>query len=147
MSFDLRPATEQDYDLLWSIQSTAMRPHIEASWRWDDALQRKLFNERFDPRRSEIVRVDGVDAGHLAVEVREDHVFLGSVALLAPFQRQGIGKEVVQYVIERADQLRLPVRLQVLKVNPARRLYERLGFTRCGESETHFQMIRECGAR
>jgi len=36
----------------------------------------------------------------------------------------------------------LPVRLQVLKVNRARKLYERLGFEACGESETHVHMER-----
>jgi ribosomal protein S18 acetylase RimI-like enzyme len=30
--------------------------------------------------------------------------------------------------------------LTILKVNPARRLYERLGFTVVGETETHFRL-------
>ena len=33
-----------------------------------------------------------------------------------------------------------PFRLQVFKVNPARRLYERMGFVKIGESKTHIQM-------
>jgi ribosomal protein S18 acetylase RimI-like enzyme len=37
------------------------------------------------------------------------------------------------------------VTLQVLKVNPARRLYERLGFRVTGETPTHFLMLHEHG--
>lgn len=36
-----------------------------------------------------------------------------------------------------------PVWLQVLKVNPARALYERLGFRVVGQSDTHWHMLRE----
>jgi hypothetical protein len=35
------------------------------------------------------------------------------------------------------------VTLQVLKVNPARRLYERLGFCETGADDTHYQMAWE----
>ncbi|MHC4780253.1 MAG: N-acetyltransferase [Planctomycetota bacterium] len=41
---------------------------------------------------------------------------------------------------ERAREEHLPVRLQVLKVNPARHLYERLGFRCCCETKTHLRM-------
>ncbi len=41
-----------------------------------------------------------------------------------------------------ADLRRLPVRLQVIKGNPARNLYERLGFTVTGETDTHLLMLR-----
>jgi phosphoribosyl 1,2-cyclic phosphodiesterase len=34
----------------------------------------------------------------------------------------------------------LPVRLRVFRVNPAQRLYRRLGFVVTGETETHVQM-------
>ena len=35
----------------------------------------------------------------------------------------------------------LPTRLQVLRVNPARHLYERLGFAVVGETPTHYLMV------
>jgi RimJ/RimL family protein N-acetyltransferase len=46
-------------------------------------------------------------------------------------------------VIEEARQLGLPLRLQVMKVNPrARTFYERLGFIHTGETDTHILMER-----
>ena len=39
-----------------------------------------------------------------------------------------------------AERQGLPLNLQVLQGNPARRLYERLGFAATGETETHIMM-------
>jgi hypothetical protein len=42
---DLRPASERDRELLWLIQSQSMRPAVEATWGWDEAVQRVYFEE------------------------------------------------------------------------------------------------------
>lgn len=57
-------------------------------------------------------------------------------------QGRGLGTELLRRVLARADARRLPVRLQVLKGNPARRLYRRLGFVDAAETETHHVMER-----
>ena len=49
--------------------------------------------------------------------------------------------------IEEADERGVPIRLQVLKVNPASDLYERLGFRKIEVTETHIRMERAPGAR
>ena len=47
-------------------------------------------------------------------------------------------------ILEEGRRLGLPVRLRVLKVNPgAPSFFERLGFMRTGETDTHDLM--ECG--
>ena len=144
--FTLRPATESDYELMWEIQRISLGPYVDATWGWDEAFQRSYFDEHFDHRKHQIIRVEGRDAGFLSVEHREDYVYLGNVALLPDFQNRGIGAVVVRDVITQAEESALSVRLQVLKSNPARRFYERLGFTPYGETETHFQMLRPRGA-
>jgi hypothetical protein len=41
-----------------------------------------------------------------------------------------------------ADADGLPVAPQGIKINPARRLYERHGFRATGETDTHYLMVR-----
>ena len=137
----LRPAGEDDRHLLWLIQCQSLRPAIEATWGWDEALQRRHFEDHWGVCGREIIRIDGADAGMLSVEIRPDHVFLRNIALLPQFQARGIGTKVVRDVMDHASRLGLPVRLQVLKVNRARRLYERLGFREVAETPTHYQMV------
>jgi ribosomal protein S18 acetylase RimI-like enzyme len=137
----LRQATPDDRAFLWELQRTALRAVVEATWGWDEAFQARHFDEHFDTADRSIVRVDGADAGVLCVRVREDHLFLSNVALLPRHQGRGLGAQLVRMVLAEGERRGLPVRLQVLKANRARRLYERLGFVVCGESETHFQMV------
>lgn len=66
---------------------------------------------------------------------QENEIPLASIRLLPKFQNRGIGTKIILDLIEKSNK---PVKLKVLKVNPARKLYERLGFKVSGETETHF---------
>ena len=60
---------------------------------------------------------------------------------LAPsLQGQGFGAQIIQSVISEARDAGASLKLDVLKVNPARRLYERLGFTVITETAHLFEM-------
>ncbi|MFG6667534.1 GNAT family N-acetyltransferase [Halomonas sp. HNIBRBA4712] len=56
------------------------------------------------------------------------------------YQGQGIGPHVVREELEKARAVGMPLRLHVLKQSRAIALYERLGFTRCGETPTQYWM-------
>jgi len=139
---ELRAAASHDREFLWEVHRTALRPAVEATWGWDEAFQLHYFAEHFTTSDRFIVCVDGVDAGVLQFTVKEDHLFLASVALLPEHQGRGIGTDLVNMVLAEGRRHNLPVRLQVLKVNRAKKLYERLGFEAYGESETHVHMER-----
>jgi ribosomal protein S18 acetylase RimI-like enzyme len=136
----LRPATEADHAFLWRLHCEAMRTYVEATWGWDEADQRRRFDATFEPERVSIVVVRDEPVGMLQVERRSDEVVLVAVEVLPEWQGQGIGTRVVSRVVEEAGGV--PVSLQVLKVNPARALYERLGFVTDGETATHVTMRR-----
>ena len=40
-----------------------MREYVAAIYGWEDQTQRTMFEEKFDPRRLRIIRVEGNDAG------------------------------------------------------------------------------------
>lgn len=131
-----------DREFLWEVHRTALRPAVEATWGWDETFQAHYFAEHFTTGDRFIVSVDGVDAGVVHFTAKEDHLFLATVALLPEHQGRGTGTDLVNMVLVEGERRNLPVRLQVLKVNRARRLYERLGFEAYGESETHVLMER-----
>lgn len=143
LSYHLRPATEEDFEALFEVHVAALRPSVEAIWGWDEALQRKLFTERFDPSRDEAILIDGAVVGHLVVDVHEDEVFLARIALLPAWQGRGIGTRIVEDVVGRAAAAGLPTRLTVLRTNErARALYERIGFRVVSDDEhRHYMRI------
>ena len=137
----LRPATEADAEFVFAVLRAGLRPHVVATWgAWDEAWQHRRFLESFVPAMHQIVEESGRAVGCLAVEERSDQVFLARIFLLPEAQGRGIGTGLIRTLCASAHRRRLPVELSILKVNPARRLYERLGFTVVGETETHFRM-------
>lgn len=137
----LRPATDGDRSFFWQVHHTALRAPVEATWGWDDTFQERYFNESFSTSDHSVVIVDGVAAGFICVIPQHDYLYLAKIALLPDYQGKGLGTELVRTVLDQARRLGLPVRLQVLKANRARALYERLGFTEWGETNTHYLMV------
>lgn len=141
MPHSLRAVTDADRDWLWSVKRAGMKGYVEQTWgRWDDADQAERFRKNFQPLHIHIIVVGGQDAGLLHVEREPMEIFLANIQIAPEFQNRGLGTEVMHALLAEARQKKLPLRLQVLKVNPARRLYERIGFALVGETPTHYQM-------
>lgn len=82
----------------------------------------------FDLDRVRVIVVDGVDAGRLDVDERNDEIFLALIELAPEHQGRGVGSRLIRELIDRADGKR--VTLSVLGVNDrAYQPYRRLGFT------------------
>jgi ribosomal protein S18 acetylase RimI-like enzyme len=137
---ELRAARQADAEFLYGLLKATMQAYVAQVWGWDEQWQRAYFQEHFDPSQEQIVILEGEEIGVLAIEEKEDAVFLSKVYLLPEYQGQGIGTHLMRSVLDGAFGRGLPVTLRVLKVNPARRLYERLGFVVAGETETHTLM-------
>lgn len=109
-------------------------------WGWDEDVQLRYHQEEFDPTSLRIVTLDGCDIGTIAVVSQADKIVINKLYILPQYQRHGIGTLLVKGVLQQAEQQGLRVRLQVLKVNPARWLYERLGFEEVDDTGDYVQM-------
>lgn len=142
--FTRRPASEDDKEFCFSAARRSYEPVVSLQFgEWDDLWQRQEFEKRWDPKKLEIIEIDGVGSGVLWMEWRKDHYYIAEIQLLPECQNLGIGTAIIEDTQARARSKNCPVRLQVLKMNRARKLYERLGFKLCGQTSTHFQMLWE----
>jgi len=118
-----------------------MRVHaIAAGGTWEEeSRHREAAEDSVNPGASVIV-VGAVDVGILIVERLPNEVRLLMLCLLPSHQGRGIGSSLVSALQGEAVARRVPLRLDVLKVNPARRFYERLGFGVEEESDYFFHM-------
>lgn len=133
--------TSDDADFLYQLHRATMQAYVMQTWgQWDEAWQAQYFQQHFDPSACQIVVLHEQAIGALSVVRRDTDIFLASIELLSAYQGQGIGTHLIKALLDEAQQKDVPVTLQVLKVNPARRLYERLGFSIGGETTTHYQM-------
>ena len=125
MNFTLRPVTPDDLPFLWTLREAAMRPNYEPIEGWDEAVQRERAAESLTGR---LVLVDGQPVGVLTVKDRGPERHLTWVAVLPALQGQGLGTALVRLAQQEAAAAGRPLSLHVQPANPARRLYERLGF-------------------
>jgi GNAT superfamily N-acetyltransferase len=136
-----RKATLNDSELAYQVKKAAFKDYVEKVWGWNEAEQRQLHERRFNFQDVRIIQLGMVPIGIMAVVLCPDCLRLNQLCLLPEYQGKGIGAECMIRIIEKAQRLTLPVRLRVLKVNRrALTFYQRLGFTRTGETDVHILM-------
>jgi ribosomal protein S18 acetylase RimI-like enzyme len=156
MPVTLRPARPDDEVFLFELYASTRREEV-AAWGWNDAQREAFLKMQFNAQaqhyRSQyrgadhrIILVAGQMAGRLYVWRADGQILLVDIALLPAYRGAGVGTEVIGGLLAEAEAADQPVLLHVRKPNPARRLYERLGFVQIGETEMDFEMRWRPGA-
>jgi ribosomal protein S18 acetylase RimI-like enzyme len=142
VTYGLRPITINDFPWLWALKLSTMKAYVEQTWgRWDDREQKHYFYESIRATEARVITIPvSGNAGLLDLRRRGSELFLQRIEIKAEFQRLGIGTAILRDIQAESRSVKKPVRLQVLRVNPARQLYLRLGFVEEGETETHALM-------
>ncbi len=137
----LRAIRPEDGPWLWSVHRATMRPYVIETWgAWDDAGEREFLERSYTVESMRIIQQDGRDVGLCEVQRRGEERYLARLGVIPSRQHAGVGTAVLRLIQAEAQQARQSLCLQVLKVNPARRLYERTGFKLSGETVTHWLM-------
>ena len=138
-----RPATPADSELTYQIKKAALGPYIAQVFGWDEARQLEFHAEEYIAHNSHILLDHGQPIGWFAAHREDSLFFIDHLYLLPSVHGQGIGTQVLQMLLQTADDAGLVARLDVLKVNPARRLYERCGFSIFGANAHFYHMERQ----
>jgi GNAT superfamily N-acetyltransferase len=132
----------EHYAFALELYLSTMRPYTEELMVWDELRQRDSFAAQWKPDEVQIVTLDGKPVGWLQVSETPREVRLQQFFISTDHQRAGIGTEVLSSLVAIWKVIGKPVMLTVLKNNPARRLYERFGFSIVGEVGVKFEMKR-----
>ncbi len=138
-----RLTTQADEAFAFHVRETTMRDYVLETWGvWNAVEARAQINEDILSSRSKIIVIDGQDAGLLRVDDFDLHIHLDQLFILPEFQNQGFGQVILEQILEKSQSMGLPLRLWVLRVNPAREFYERLGFSIIEQTQTSLHL--EC---
>jgi ribosomal protein S18 acetylase RimI-like enzyme len=138
----LRPATEDDVPFLLALRHETMDAHLVASGiapALEEHLRRVLY--RLDC--AQIVQMAGQAVGLMKVSRDGRDWILIQIQLTQASRGQGVGRQLIQSVIDEARKAGASLSLGVLKANPAVRLYQRLGFTVVEEGIHSYEMRLE----
>src|SRR5687768_9626053 len=125
----LRQAQATDAEFIYRLVETTMRGYVEQIWgSFSEEYNRKNVDESIAAATYSVIACEGLNIGALAVERHPTHIQLTQMYILPSRQNRGVGTSLIRKLAAEAKQSRRPLRLRVLSVNPARRLYEREGF-------------------
>lgn len=153
ISFRPIKKTQEDLELLFEIYASTReeemalsgwgKEEIENFLRMQFGLQHKQYMDSYKKAAFEIVVYDGIPAGRLYVDRREEDIRIIDIALLPKFRRRGIGSSIMRNLICEADQKQATLSLHVEHNNPAMALYEKLGFKKGDITGIYFFMERK----
>ena len=144
MQYRLISTLPSDETWLEALRRSVYQELFQATWGgWDEDRHRRHFSECIRRGQISIVEVDGARIGMVQLFDEAEAVEVCEIQIQPEHQNRGVGTRVLKDIIAEAHRRRKPVRLRVgLKNERAFRLYERLGFRRVEQSETHNHM--EC---
>ncbi|WJY14146.1 GNAT family N-acetyltransferase [Pectobacteriaceae bacterium CE90] len=141
MKLELVKATASDINFLLQLRELTMGKYLTEIGAANDKasyLKRILYN--FED--AQLVMINGQPAGLFKSSfiAEKDHWYLVQIQVHPDFQNLGIGKILITTLLEHARAEGKNVLLSVLKNNPAKALYYRLGFRTTEENEYEYVM-------
>lgn len=140
--FSTRPATPQDIAFLTELRLRTIHEHIV---RAGTVLTLEEHRRRASANLEScsVFEVGGRPVGMMKVLRSDGEWTIDQIQLEPEFQSRGMGTEILRKLQASAQAAGVRLTLKVLKVNPALRLYERLGFKVVGEEEGIYAMQSE----
>ena len=155
MHGDLRPATAADDDFLRTVYASTRADEL-ALTGWDAAqceafvtMQYRAQAAHYQAHWSDaalsviVARQGGVaqNAGRLWLHQRAEAIHVLDIALLPAFRGRGLGTQCLQALMQQAATRGRALTIYVEAGNPARRVYDRLGFWPVGQPQGMHQRM------
>jgi ribosomal protein S18 acetylase RimI-like enzyme len=141
MEIELRHATADDIAFLWDVFRLSMRDYItQARGEWNEQREESQFRHQLDLTTTQVIRTNNLAVGFIMAPMKDGARWIHTICIAPEHQNRGIGTEVIRLVIAESEKQEMELYLNVLKVNPAWKLYERLGFGVIEATQHHFKM-------
>ena len=150
----LRTETDRDLDFLRELYAASREREMALLMHWSDAQKRDFLDQQFIAQRShyrkhypdarfDIIERGGQALGRLYIAELKQEIRLMDISLIPAARNLGIGGKICLGIMARAERIGSIVSLYVEEDNPAKRLYERLGFVEVG-AQTFYKLMHWC---
>lgn len=146
---ELKPyknGNQEEIKFIYDLKKEVYMKYVDRLYgEWNEENQKKLF-ERFMKENSkniELIYIKDELVGFYNGKDKDNNIFeIGNICVKPEYQNKGIGTAVLKEILfEHKGQ---NIRLQVFKINEkAIKLYEKMGFEKTDETETHYIMIKK----
>ena len=131
----LRIATANDAEFAFNTTKETMRGYAVATWgEWHEKDSHECAIRDTQSGKIEIIEVNEKPVGVFLVNRNTNEIEIEQIYILPEYQNKGIGSKLIVALRNEVQNLTIPLKLHVLVVNPAYKLYERLGFNTVKET-------------
>lgn len=139
MTLKLRPALDKDINFLLALRKATMEEYLlKSGLSTDEESHLARIRYKFDSAK--IACLFDEPIGLFKYCYSNTCCEIIQVQIDPAYQGNGYGAMLIKSVISESSDIGLPLKLSVLKSNPAFTLYSRLGFTVASQSETEHTM-------
>jgi ribosomal protein S18 acetylase RimI-like enzyme len=143
----LRPATPEDEEFLHQVYASTREEELavvpwspaekDAFLRMQTRAQRVHYASAYPQDRYQVIEHHNQRVGRLLVHQDARRLHVVDVAVLTAFRGRGVGSAVLTDLQVTAARAGIPVTMSTEANNPARRLYDRMGFVVVEEHDLH----------
>ncbi|MGB3672581.1 MAG: GNAT family N-acetyltransferase [Phormidesmis sp.] len=137
INYQLRPATEADYQYCYDLLKQNMFELFSRHW---GGWKPDAFRQDFCAANTTIVTMEGRDIGYFSLKKTDAGLYLENIQLSPSVQGQGIGTVILKRILQ--NHASEPIDLTTFTDNRAMHLYERLGFEVTGREGETIRMLK-----
>lgn len=133
---------QEEIKFIYNLKKEVYQKYVEKIYgEWNEENQKKLFNKfmKESSKNIELIYLKDKLVGFYNGKTKDDRSFeIGNICIIPEYQNKRIGTAVLKEILfENKDK---DIVLQCFKENPASKLYERMGFKKEIETQTHYIM-------
>ena len=138
MEIKFRNCRYDDCEFILNLKELGMKWYVEKTYGWDINFQRERTKREIEKfiDRMRIIIADNKEIGATNFFEENNEYVVGLVLIHPDYQRKGIATKIIKDYINIARNNNKSIRLSTYKYNPAKKLYERLGFKQYDEDDT-----------
>lgn len=142
MMYTLRQAKDADLDFLLNLRRITMDRYL-SNQGVDISDKEHLFRIKYNFEDAYIIQIDNKDVGLFKASFlpEKSQWYIFQIQILPSYQGLGIGRELITGLCEQAKLDAVSVGLSVLKCNPAKKLYDSLGFNVVDTNSAEYEMV------
>ena len=139
---EFRKCKYSDADYILKLKELCIKWYIEIIYGWNIEVQREKNIHELQKHKDDmrILIKDGKDIGVTTFYEENNQYVVGLIMIHPEYQGEGLGSKIIKEYIDLAKKSNKKIKIKVYKENPAKRLYERLGFEIYNEDDTHLYL-------
>lgn len=150
----LRPIEEKDKSLLLEIYASTRKEEMERVPEWSETMKTEFISSQFHAQHDHyqmnypgadfwVIELDNKRIGRLYLDsdFQSKEIRIIDITILPEFRNRKLGEGILSDLMDKAAEMDKPLSIHVESFNPAKNLYNRLGFKKISETNGVYHLM------